>query len=157
MTKISFSELKTEIMNNTDIEYTGPIEEAFISKAEELLELEIKGSYREFLKLFGTLETEERDVFGIIDDDFLNSSTPDAIWYTLNKREDSGLPLNYLVIEDTGYGELFCLDLKNSKLNIKPKVVIFFPGIPVENQTFEIKYDCFSTYLKDVLSNVTHY
>ncbi|MDV2884706.1 SMI1/KNR4 family protein [Alkalihalophilus pseudofirmus] len=76
-------------------------------------------------------------MYGIFNNEFENSSVPDAIWFTLTERRESDLPANLLVIYDSGSDELFCLDFNQLDSIGEPKVVSFIPGVALDSQTYE--------------------
>jgi hypothetical protein len=96
-------------------------EVALIKLAEKKLGIEFSGAYYEFLKDFGVGSFGSIEIFGIIDEDFENSSVPDGVWYTLTERKQSGLSENYFVIGEMDEGGLICLDFSNL-INNEPSV-----------------------------------
>lgn len=62
--------------------FVGPRSDELISLAEDTLRIKITGFYRDFLKTFGAGYFGSQEVYGVIGDDFENSSVPDAIWFT---------------------------------------------------------------------------
>ena len=50
------------------------------------------------------------EFYGVIDEDWENSSVPDGIWYTLSERGQAGMPDELVVVGDTGMGELYVMD-----------------------------------------------
>jgi len=90
--------------------FSGEKSELLVLKAESYLGVAFSRSYREFLKSFGCGDINGLEIYGIVDDDFVNSGVPDAIWCTQNERNTNGLPQHYVVIGSTGDGGLYCLD-----------------------------------------------
>lgn len=123
--------------------FSGGVSEEVVNKAEETLEAIFPKSYRDFLLRFGAGNFGFVDIYGLIDDDFYNSGIPDAVWYTLQLREEVNLPKNLVVIHDTGGGELFCLD--TSAPNVR--VVAYAIGYDLEVQTYEIIANGFGEFL----------
>ena len=107
----SYKKAKQIVLHEEEIaDFVGSRPSKLISLAEEKLALKFTGSYLDFLQTFGAGNFGAEEIFGIIHDDFENSSVPDAIWYTLTERMESEMPEKLLVIDDTGSDELFCLD-----------------------------------------------
>lgn len=103
-----------EFMKNNpeDIDAVGEIDESLIIKAEAILNVKFPPSYRDFLKTFGTADWYGTEIYGLIDEDFVNSTIPDMVWKTAKMRKH-GLPEHLIVIGDVGNGDLYCLDLKD--------------------------------------------
>ncbi|WP_283696797.1 SMI1/KNR4 family protein [Clostridium perfringens] len=123
-----------------------------INLAEEMLDLKFSNLYREFLLSFGALSFNGEEIFGIVSsEDLTIKGEPNGIWLTLKERESSNLPNNLIVIYNTGYSELLCLDYNNVNKENEPRVVLFVPGVDLEYQTYEvISYDLGSFLLDRV-------
>ena len=67
-------------------------------------------SYRQFLLELGCGDVAGFEVYGLVDEDFVDSAVPDAIWLTLEERRSSGLDPRYVVIGALGDGTYDCLD-----------------------------------------------
>jgi hypothetical protein len=63
-----------------------------VLKAESALGLKFPPTYRKFLLEYGCGNIFGMEFYGVVDDNFINSSIPDAIWITLNERKTSNLP-----------------------------------------------------------------
>lgn len=141
-----------QIMLNDDIaDFVGGRTSELINSAEEKLGVKFSGLYLNYLQTFGAGNFGAQEIYGIISNDFENSSVPDAIWYTLTERKESNLPSNLLIIYDTGSDELFCLDYNQLDENREPKVVSFVPGVELESQTYEIIANDFGDFLLDLV------
>jgi hypothetical protein len=81
--------------------------------------------YREFVKRYGAGNFGAQEIYGVIGEDFENSSVPDAIWVTLSERKEFNLPQNLLVISDTGMGEWYCLDFNQCNIEGEPLVIVY--------------------------------
>lgn len=132
--------------------FAGPRTEELISLAEETLGLKFIGAYREYLKNYGAGNFGAQEIYGIINDDFENSSVPDGIWYTLTERNEIGLPNNFLIIYDTGSDELYCLDFQRLNSDNEPAVVSFVPGIDLNKQRYELLANDFGDFLLDMVN-----
>lgn len=93
---MGMSELNQEIRlmetNSNLLDALGPRPEVLIEQAEAALNLRFPPSYRSFLKRYGTCAFGGSEYYGIVDDDFVNSSIPNGIWLTLVERKSSDLP-----------------------------------------------------------------
>ena len=99
------------IDENESSDFVGPIDESVIAKAEEEIGMEFPPSYKQFLKRYGCGDVDGKEIFGIIDADFKNSSIPDAIWLTLEERK-SGLNPKLLLVYAVGDGTYYAIDFK---------------------------------------------
>ncbi|MFC4775750.1 SMI1/KNR4 family protein [Paenibacillus sp. GCM10023252] len=124
-------------------DFNGGVPEEIVVKAEKLLGLKFPESYRDFLLQFGVGNFGFIEIYGIINDDFYNSGVPDAVWYTLQEREEVNFPLNLIVIHDTSGGELFCLDTSQPNA----PVVTYHIGYDIEVQTYEVIANDFGEFL----------
>lgn len=148
----SYQKAKNIILANQEIaDFIGGRTDELIIMAEEKLGLKFTGLYLDYLQTFGAGNFGAQEVYGIITNDFENSSVPDAIWYTLTERNEINLPNNFLIIYDTGSDELFCLDFNKSNETKEPKVVSFVPGIELKSQTYEIIANDFGEFLLNLV------
>lgn len=147
----AYNEVKQIILNDDIADFVGGRTSELINSAEEKLGLKFTGLYLNYLQTFGAGNFGAQEIFGIISNDFENSSVPDAIWYTLTERKESNLPSNLLIIYDTGSDVLFCLDYNQLDENREPKVVSFVPGVELESQTYEIIANDFGDFLLDLV------
>ena len=118
-----------------------------INKAQEVLKIKFSKIYIKFLKNYGAGNYGAEEILGVIDDDFEESSVPDAIWYTITEREEANLPKDLLVIYETGSDELFCLDFSKLNYEHEPAVVSYIPGEDNKNQKYEKIADDFGDFL----------
>lgn len=146
----TYQEAKTIILGNKEKGYfIGPRSDELITSAQERLGITFTGLYLDFLKSFGAGNFGSQEIYGIIGDDFENSSVPDAIWFTLTERNEINLPENLLVIYDTGMGQLLCLDFNQP---IEPTVVQFVPGVDLDKQTYEVVAKDFGDFLLELVN-----
>lgn len=122
--------------NEEMADFIGGRSNDLIKLAVEELDINFNGIYLDFLQTLGAGSFGSQEIYGIINDDFENSSVPDAIWYTLTERKEINLPNNLLVIYDTGGDELFCLDFNRLDEHEEPKIVSFVPGINLDKQKY---------------------
>jgi antitoxin YobK len=93
--------------------FAGPRPEDLVKKAESALGIRFPDAYRQFLLDYGAGNFGSAEFYGVIDDDWEESSVPDGVWYTLNERVESGMPNELVVVGDTGTGDLYVLDLSD--------------------------------------------
>ncbi|WP_249292243.1 SMI1/KNR4 family protein [Metabacillus flavus] len=98
-----YRDAKNIISANKDLaDFIGGRPVQLIKDAEDRLGFKFNGLYLDYLKTFGAGNFGAQEIYGIINNDFENSSVPDAIWYTLSERREINLPNNLLIIYDTG-------------------------------------------------------
>lgn len=124
---------------------------SYIEKAERVTGLKFSSLYSDFLKEFGYLGFGSQEVYGIVNDDYVNSSIPDGIWYTLQLREDVNLPSNFLAIYYDGMEEVYCLDFNNVDKNGEPKVVAIDMGYDLDHQEIEVVAEDFGDFLLELV------
>lgn len=123
-----YQKAKDLISHNTGkSHFVGSRSALLVQKAEQTLGIRFPPTYRAFLLDFGAGNFGAFEVYGIIDDDFENSSVPDAIWFTLTERREVNFPADILVIGDAGTGELYCLRVSQS--DNEGTVVLIDPGM----------------------------
>lgn len=91
--------------------FVGTYSVQLIEAAERTLGRSFPPTYRRFLAEYGAGGFGGDDFFGVINEDFKNSSIPDAVWATLSDRREADMPDEYVEIYGVGDGEVFCLDL----------------------------------------------
>ena len=131
--------------------FAGSNSEVLVSKAEKALGIMFSSQYRKFVLDYGAGSIGAEEIYGIVDEDFENSSIPNGIWFTLTERQEIEIPENLLVICDRGNDEFFCLDFNKKNKDGEPPVVVFVPGVENEHQTYEIIAEDFGSYLLQVV------
>ena len=126
--------------------FVGPRDESLVRAAEETLGVELPATYRRFLLDYGAGSFGASEIYGVINDDFENSSVPDAVWRTLVERDEGELPDNLVVIYEDGAGAAFCLDCADAPHGESP-VVAFYVGFPPSQQPEEIIAEDFGAFL----------
>ena len=106
--------------------FVGPRSTDLLDRAEHVLGIRFPPTYRSFLLDFGAGNFGSFEIYGVIDQDFENSSVPDAIWFTLTERREVDFAPDMLVIGDVGTGELYCL--RASPSGAETPVILIDPG-----------------------------
>jgi len=91
--------------------FAGPRSEDLVRKAEAALGVRFPTTYRQFLLDYGAGNFGSAEFYGVIDEDWENSSVPDGVWYTLSERSQSGMPAELVVVGDAGTGHLYVIDV----------------------------------------------
>ncbi|MHB1000983.1 MAG: SMI1/KNR4 family protein [Armatimonadota bacterium] len=129
--------------------FAGRRSEELVSLAERTLGLQFPKTYREFVLNYGAGSFGAEEIYGVINDDFVNSCVPDVVWYNLRIRKDINLPQNLLIIYHTGGDYVNCLDFNKLNNDGEPAVVDFAPGFDLSIQTYEKIADDFGDFLLD--------
>lgn len=90
--------------------FVGPREEPVVSAAEDALGIAFPSTYRRFLRHLGAGNVGAEEIYGVIDEDFVDSAVPDEVWMTLEGRREWGLPDSLVVISFDGGTDYFVLD-----------------------------------------------
>ncbi len=93
-------------------DFEGPKPEALVARAEAALGVTFPPSYRQFLLELGCGHVDGFEVYGIVDEDFTESTVPDGIWLTLTERRSLGLDPRYVIIGARGDGTYDCIDTR---------------------------------------------
>ncbi|KOO51921.1 SMI1/KNR4 family protein [Viridibacillus arvi] len=146
----SYEAAKELILTEEEIaSFVGPQPSNLLEQIEQILELEIIGSYRNFLETFGAGIFAGVKILGISSDDFKSPSMLNGINYTLTLRKEIGLPSNLLVIYNPGNGELFCLDFNQIKAG-EPEIVSYMPAIGMGLE-YDAIADNFGEFLYEIV------
>ncbi|CAO5682714.1 MAG: hypothetical protein HEEMFOPI_01762 [Holosporales bacterium] len=120
-----------------------------IEQGENFLSIHFPNSYKIFLKKYGYLTMFGREIYGIIDNNFLNSGIPDVIWLNHNFRKKFDLPHHIISISDIGDGSYYALDLSQMNEEQECPVVIWPVGGYEETPELEIVAPDFGTWFYD--------
>ena len=93
-------------------DFEGAKPESLVAKAESALGVTFPPSFRCFLLEMGCGDINGLEVFGLVDENFENSTVPNSIWLTLKKRRTIGLDPAYIVIAEGGDGTFHGLDTR---------------------------------------------
>lgn len=96
--------------NEHEADFVGSRDEALVALAERTLGLRFPPTWRAFLARYGCGSIAGEEFYGLVDDDFVNSSVPDAIWLTLDQRRTTGLPETLVIVYGVGDGTYYALD-----------------------------------------------
>lgn len=151
----NYKKAKEIILEKEDLsDYIKNVSYELIEKAEKYLDIKFPNTYKRYLKDFGTLTFGATEIYGIINEDFINSSVPDAIWLTMKKRGDFNLPEQFIQIYSVGEGTEFFLDTSKMKNNECPVVSMYVPNF-LEDKFSEglltIEYNNFGDFLLDII------
>ena len=97
-------------------DFVGPRSETLVRKAEDALGLRFSPTYRRFVSELGAGSFGADEFYGVIKDDFLNSSVPDAVWVTLHRRSQGSAPSGLVFVYGVGEGTMLVLDARGGEL-----------------------------------------
>jgi hypothetical protein len=106
-----------------DGDFEGPKPESLVKLAEAALGLQFPPTYRRFLLERGCGDIGGFEVYGLINENFENSSVPDGIWLTLNERQ-AGLYPAFVLIGDSGDGGYYAIDTTKTDSSKECPVVL---------------------------------
>lgn len=146
MSLVDYENAVTLIRLHSDQTYlVGKRSLELVMLAEKVLGLTFPNFYRQFLLDFGAGSIGGTEIYGVIDDDFFNSSVPDAIWYTLTLRRETKIPHDYVVIAEVGDGRIFVLDTDATRTT-EGQIYLYYPGLLPSEQPDEKALGEFSTW-----------
>lgn len=123
--------------------------EELIEKAENAIGFKFPPTYRLFLKQYGCGDIAGLEIYGLIKDDFENSSIPNGIWLTLNQRKKSGLQDCFLIISSTGDGFWYALD--SSQANAEQEYPVVICGLEEDGRGSKKVNEDFGEFLLEKL------
>ncbi len=109
-------------------DFVGPRPDSLIAAAEEAVGNSFPPSYRLFLSRLGAGSFAAEEFAGLIDDNFTDSSWPNAIWFNLNSREELAQPARYFVFYNYGDGTEAALDFERRDADGECVVVLTHAG-----------------------------
>lgn len=124
-------------------DFVGPRTSTLIEQAEKTLDLLIPNPYRQFLLDYGAGGFGSSEIYGVINENFVTSGVPDAIWLTLQQRK-LGLPPNYIVVFSTGDGNFLCLDVHGEQ---NSPIITYQPGYSLNEQIKGLVAENFGGFL----------
>jgi len=74
------------------VDFAGPRDPSLVAAAENALGVSFPPTYRRFVTELGAGGVDAHEFYGVIDENFNDSSIPDGIWLTLDDRQRFGLP-----------------------------------------------------------------
>jgi len=140
------------LIDENDGDFEGRKPASLVAAAERALGLTFPPTYRKFLLEYGCGDIGGEEFYGVIKDDFVNSSVPDAIWLTLREREESQLPAKFVVVYSSGDGGYAVLDTGQRDSVDECPVVEWIPGASADPQSAPRLADDFGSFLLQTVS-----
>ncbi len=137
--------------NLEQADFVGARNDKLISLAETVLGLKFPPTYRAFLKKYGCGDIAGKEFYGLISENFENSSIPDSVWLTLSERSTSQLPIDLILISSTGDGAYYAINCSKRFDNQEHPIVIWEPGTANPIAQLEIVSRDFGEFLLDTL------
>ena len=129
--------------NAESADFEGAKSEELVRAAEVALGLALPRTYREFVRRLGCGDIEGEEFYGVVKDDFENSSVPDGIWLTLNERKTAKLPDSMVIVADNGVGGWYAIDTSKKNADGDSPVVEWLPN----NQPSHVVASDFGAFL----------
>lgn len=136
--------------NSTIADFEGPKSEELIRSAEAALGLTLPPTYREFALRLGCGDIAGEEFYGVINEDFENSSVPNGIWLTLNERNVASLPESVIIVADNGVGGWYAIDASQKNATGDSPVVEWLPN----NLPSQVVAEDFGSFLLQRLRQV---
>lgn len=136
--------------NKALVDFDGPKPLELIESAESALGMKFPRTYKLFLERLGCGDINGIEFYGVIKDDFENSSVPDAIWLTLEKRRNSGLAASLVLIAETGEGSYYAINVEEINDDGECPIVEWNPGSPLISKIA----DDFGAFMMAKIQNV---
>jgi antitoxin YobK len=126
--------------------FVGPRDEQLVALAEEALGLRFPPSYRTFLLRLGAGNVGAEEIYGLIDENFVDSTVPNGIWATLRARREWALPNQMVRVYSDGMGGDFVLDTSQMGRDGECPVVAWYPGRSEAGDDLEVIAEDFGAF-----------
>lgn len=133
--------------NESQADFVGPRDEDIVSRAEQAIGGMFPPTYRVFLKELGCGSFAGDEFYGVINDNFTNSSVPNGIWLTLDERSRGNVRSNHIIVAETGDGGYYVLDNSTKDSNGEHPVVAWYPGMSQLSTSVQRVADTFGSFL----------
>ena len=130
--------------------FAGARDPRVVELAEKTLCLQYPPSYREFLLRLGAGNVGAEEIYGVIDDDFVDSGVPDGVWMTLRGRREWGLPDRLAVIYFDGATSYFALDTADRHSEEECPIVVWSLGLSKPDDGLEVVAQDFGSFLLEI-------
>lgn len=120
-----------------EADFVGPRDEALVASAEAALGLSFPAMYRRFVAELGAGDIAGQEFYGVIADEFVNSSVPNSIWLTLKARTEWFLPESMIVVAFDGGVDYYVIDTAKATGGQEPPVEIWRPGVTTADDRLE--------------------
>lgn len=127
-------------------DFAGPRPERLVDAAETTLGLRLPPTYRHFVQTLGAGGFGAEEIYGIVDDNFTDSTIPNGIWLTLKHRKTSHLPDSMVMIYSDGTGSYFALDTNKRNEDGESPVMVWQPGASRPGDKLEIVAPDFGSF-----------
>ncbi len=135
--------------------FAGVRQPALIEEAVAALGVPFPPSYRRFLENLGAGSIRGREIYGVIDSNFRDSTIPDGIWLTLRERRDSRLPEALVIVYSTGDGEYVAIDTSKRTSESENPMVLWRPGATSASDALEQVSSDFGSFFLQIVREAT--
>jgi hypothetical protein len=120
-----------------EADFVGPRAEGLVTAAERTLDLSFPPTYRRFVAELGAGDIAGQEFYGVITDEFVNSSVPNGVWLTLKARDEWGLPDPMVVVAFDGGVDYYVIDTAKAADGQEPPIEIWRPGMSAAGDQLE--------------------
>lgn len=133
-----------------DAYFVGPKSENLILEVEKVLNLKLPTDFIKFIKNYGAGSILGNEFYGVIDDNFYDSSIPNFVWLTLQSRKEYDFPENFAVVAESVEGNYIILDCSSydEETNL---VLEWIPSLPIEIQEMNVVAKSYAQFLFETL------
>ena len=135
--------------------FVGPRQRALIDEAAAALGVRFPPSYRKFVENLGAGSIRGREIYGVIDSNFRDSTIPDGIWLTLTERQDSQLPEALVIVDSTGDGDYVAIDTSKRTSESENPMVRWSPGAASASDALEQVASDFGRFFLQLVREAT--
>jgi len=118
--------IRKNIDDGSEIEFSGPVDDAKIREAESALGVTFPPSYRDYLRRYGAMEVDGRS-FGGLSAAAAVGSVGDVVAFTRHARADHGLPVRYVAIDFQDGDAFLCIDTGRQDADGESPLVLVEP------------------------------
>ncbi len=145
--------LIAEYFNHEDTFFVGQRSNDLIASAEFSLTLTFPDTYRIFVCNYGAGNIFGQEFYGVTNDNFENSTAPNAIWLTLHERAKYDLPEYLILISLTGDGHYYALDYSQRYENGECPVVEWNPNISKAGDKLKVIAKNYGVFLLETIKS----
>jgi hypothetical protein len=120
-----------------EAEFAGPRDGGVVDAAEAALGLRFPPTYRRFVAELGAGDIAGQEFYGVITDEFVDSSVPNGIWLTLTARRKWPLPDSMIVVGSDGGVDYYVIDTEKATGGQEPPVEVWRPGVSTAGDDLE--------------------
>ncbi len=138
--------------------FVGPKSDDLVQAGETALGLQFPPTYRDFLLKLGCGDIAGEEFFGIVTEQFTDGVVPNGIWLTLKVRKDTDLPIELIIVSDTGDGGYYVIDTSIRNEDEESPVLEWWPGLDIPRSKIPVVASDFGEFfLRQVSYALEHW